>query len=162
MIKDLPTSQSTVLLEALRVTLQTKFDQDNLSVEWNSTNPTIIEPSDNKGIGIIIINEIPKNTNRINQEEYRQREWNIGIELRASIHNSNAPYYVAHNLLEYLKDYLEVEIKRDGITGTFLGKEVRRAFSYFTVTENLATIEKRQNDFNLIQCIYRFKWRQED
>lgn len=164
MIRDLPTSFASAILEGLRYNLQVKFDEDNLDTQWMPYNPSIedIEPANDKGTGIIVIDEEPKNTPQIDQREWKQRTFNIGIEVRASVHTNEQPYYVAHNLNNYLKDYLELDLKRDGITGTFLGKEIRRVLSFYTVVSNTVNLEKRQGGFNLIRCVYRLKWSQSD
>lgn len=173
MIKDLPTGLVSALLEGLRVVLQNKFDADDLGVIWLTDNPTLIEPSNNKGTGIVLISEELNNTVNFQQGYWRKRTFNVSIELRASIHESDQPYYVAHNLMEYLRYFLEVTLRMDGIDVTYqrydeysqsyIPRVVGKAFSYFESTrEPSVRIEERQNGFCLTQCIYYFRWRQED
>jgi hypothetical protein len=173
MIKLLPNGIVAALLEGLRVSLQTRFDADELDVVWLTDNPTIIEPGDNKGIGIVLINEYPNNSIHIEQNYWRKRTFEVGIELRASIHNDKSPYYVAHNLMEYLRRFLEVELREEGLSvnyqkydyhsQTYIPRTVGRAFSYFDSTRTPSVrLEQRQSNFCLAQCTYHFKWTNED
>jgi hypothetical protein len=160
MIKDLPNGLTSALLEGLSYTLSQKFASDGYEVNFTTANPTIINPSDGKATAYIIAKELPVKNNQVHKESFFPRSWEFTIEIRGAIHNTDSPYYIAHNLREYLKNYLETTIREDGITGTFLGVKLESAFQEFELsqTPSIATCQEGQNGYAIAQAIYSFRW----
>ncbi len=147
------------LVTALRQNIETLYVNDGQTFSWDAFGN--LWPKENEVYGAIAsqFEKFPKTYNLDNHSFSIPHIILCQLEIRIKGGNGNGDFGLIYDHHEFLINYLNKEVRTNGITGTYANNELNQAFAGLEITKNFAGVNQNQDDLTKMRSLINFQWK---